>query len=88
MLKTPMPGHAMLAALVVAWTPVALAAPPDPFRIVPADRAGQASAGADRVFGGAPVPDGRYPFQVALLKPRRCRPIRPASMKRSSAAAP
>ena len=61
-------GRAGLALLLIAVATVAVAAPPDPFATVPTDRAGQAASGTDRVFGGGPVPDGRYPFQVALLK--------------------
>jgi secreted trypsin-like serine protease len=58
----------VLAALLVATAP-ALAAPPDPFAAVPRSRAESIVPGdTDRVFGGHEVPDGRYPFQVALLK--------------------
>jgi secreted trypsin-like serine protease len=57
-----------LAALFCAAAP-ALAAPPDPFAAVPKSRTESIVPGdTDRVFGGREVPDGQYPFQVALLK--------------------
>lgn len=57
-----------LALLLCAWSAAATAAP-NPYATVPADRAAQlAKGGTDRVFGGQEVPDGRYPFQVALLR--------------------
>lgn len=58
------------AALLLCALAAPVAAAPNPFATVPADRASQAAPGesADRVFGGEPVPDGRYPFQVALLR--------------------
>ncbi|HZY48557.1 MAG TPA: serine protease [Devosia sp.] len=57
-----------LAALFFAAAP-ALAAPPDPFAAVPKSRTESIVPGdTDRVFGGREVPDGQYPFQVALLK--------------------
>jgi len=70
-MPTPPRWGCALALLACAVALPALAAPPDPYTAVPADRAARlaaTAAGADRVFGGAPVPEGRYPFQVALLK--------------------
>lgn len=61
-------GRAGLTLLLIAFATVAVGAPPDPFATVPANRAGQAASGTDRVFGGQQVPDGKFPFQVALLK--------------------
>ena len=61
-------GRLVLAALLIASTTAAFGQGPDPFATVPADRAAQADAGTDRVFGGTEVPDGQYPFKVALLK--------------------
>jgi len=46
----------------------AATAAPNPYATVPADRAAQLAKGNDRIFGGEDVPDGRYPFQVALLR--------------------
>jgi secreted trypsin-like serine protease len=62
-------GRLVLAVLLIASTGASFAQMPDPISSVPADRAAQATeAGTDRVFGGTEVPDGQYPFQVALLK--------------------
>ncbi len=61
-------GRAALALLLIGTVTAAVAGPPNPFQTVPTDRAAQASAGTDRVFGGQPVADGQFPFQVALLK--------------------
>jgi secreted trypsin-like serine protease len=65
MTMTPSLGRA-LALLLCALAGTAAAAP-NPYATVPADRAAQLAPGdgVDRVFGGEPVPDGRYPFQVA-----------------------
>lgn len=62
---TPKLGRA-LALLLCALAGAATAAP-NPYATVPAGRAAQATT-SDRVFGGDEVPDGRYPFQVALLR--------------------
>ncbi|MBN9307486.1 MULTISPECIES: trypsin-like serine protease [unclassified Devosia] len=65
------PRLACALALLCGVALPACAAPPDPYTVVPADRAARLAAAAgntDRVFGGEPVPEGRYPFQVALLK--------------------
>ena len=65
---TPTLGCA-LALLLCALAGPSLAAP-NPYATVPADRAARATPAdsTDRVFGGEPVPDGLYPFQVALLR--------------------
>lgn len=66
-----MPAVKLIAGLALALLVAApsLAAPPDPFAAVPRSRAEIIQPGdTDRVFGGREVPDGRYPFQVALLK--------------------
>jgi len=65
---TPTLGCA-LALLLCALAGPSVAAP-NPYATVPADRAARATPAdsTDRVFGGEPVPDGLYPFQVALLR--------------------
>ncbi len=59
-----------LAALLAVTATAAGAQAPDPFATVPAERAAQADARGvtDRVFGGRAVDEGKYPFQVALLR--------------------
>lgn len=66
----PMFRIAALAALCCVAASAALAqGMPSPFSTVPNERAAAAAAsGTDRVFGGEEVPDGLYPFQVALLR--------------------
>lgn len=61
----------VLAALMAVTATAALAQAPDPFATVPAERAAQAAergGATDRVFGGRAVDEGKYPFQVALLR--------------------
>ena len=61
-------GRVALALAMIAAATATYAAPPSPFATIPADRATQTAAGTERVFGGQQVPDGQFPFQVALLK--------------------
>jgi len=61
----------VLAAFAALMAGAALAQAPDPFATVPAERAAQAAErgdATDRVFGGRAVDEGKYPFQVALLR--------------------
>ena len=68
MTMTPTLGCA-LALLLCALAGPSVAAP-NPYATVPADRAARATPAdsTERVFGGEPVPDGLYRFQVALLR--------------------
>jgi len=60
--------RAVLAVFLAACATATFAqAMPSPYSTVPADRA-QNGDGEQRVFGGEDVPDGKYPFQVALLR--------------------
>ena len=64
----PKPGCALALLLCALADPVGAA--PNPYATVPADRAAQMATAdtTDRVFGGEPVAEGLYPFQVALLR--------------------
>ncbi len=61
----------LLAAVLAMTATGVMAQAPDPFANVPAERTAQAAErgdAVDRVFGGRAADEGKYPFQVALLR--------------------